>query len=450
MSIFHITLRNRPDDSFTPTLEGDDQLLTIPLYHQAGELILISETIFDQLARHNASLSVQMWDLLRLALTVYATDQYVSRAQHGYQGWSRYLRCYIPVAAPNRWNEIKPTLETLLSFLSGDHWTFQFREEQPTLYSVYEPRNPDGLTQVCLFSGGLDSLIGAMEQIEDGQRTALISHYKRGGAESTSQDSLIRAFREHYPPGVFRHFQFYVQPMHKHPLAVGKENSQRARSFLFVCLGLAIANSLGGTVPLIIPENGLISLNVPLTITRIGSHSTRTTHPFYIHMFGQLLDGLGIETKLRNPYQFHTKGEMLQPHRQSPLLTGHFEQSNSCSHPDIMRRAGERPNQHCGYCVPCIIRRASLQTIGLEDSYYFKDIIREPPSPTTEPGNNVQAFLLALQRIKSRKPEHLLFDVLRPGPLSFFNQGDINRCIATYKRGMLEVDQLLAPLHGTL
>lgn len=450
MSTFHVTLRNRPDDSFTPALEADDKLLTIPLYHQQGEPALVSETIFSQLNEHNASLPASMWDLLRLALTVYATDQYVSRAQHGYQGWSRYLRCYIPVAEPDRWDAVKQTLETLLSFLSGDHWTFQFRGEQPALYPVYEPRNPDALTRVCLFSGGLDSLIGALELLEDGQQTALISHYKRGGAESTSQDSLIRAFNEHYSPEMFRHFQFYVQPMHKHPLAVGKENSQRARSFLFVCIGLAIANSLGGSVPLIIPENGLISLNVPLTVTRIGSHSTRTTHPFYIYTFGKLLDGLGIETELKNPYQFRTKGEMLQPHRQSPLLTGHFQESNSCSHPDIMRRGRERPNQHCGYCVPCIIRRASLQTIGLQDAYYYKDIIREPPSPTTEPGNNVQAFLLALQQIESRKPEHLLFDVLRPGPLSFFNQEDIGRCVDTYRRGMLEVDQLLAPLHGTL
>lgn len=30
---------------------------------------------------------------------------------------------------------------------------------------------------------------------------------------------------------------------------------------------------------LLVPENGLIALNVPLDETRVGSFSTRTTHP---------------------------------------------------------------------------------------------------------------------------------------------------------------------------
>lgn len=450
MSTFHITLLNRPDDLFTPPISGDDKLLRIPLFETTDHSPLIGENIFERLQQNSCTLQSQSWDLLRLALTVYASDQYVSRAQHGYQGWSRYLRCYIPVADPARWNDIKATLENLLSFLSGDFWTFEFRLEQSEVYPTYEPSNLNNFSHVCLFSGGLDSLVGAIELIEDGKRTALISHYKRGGAESKSQDALISGFQENYAPELFRHFQFYVQPMHKHPLAVGKENSQRARSFLFVCLGVAIANSLGGGIPLIIPENGLISLNVPLTVTRIGTHSTRTTHPYYLNTFNQLLEGLGINVELENPYQFLTKGEMLQRKRHSRLVNDYFERTNSCSHPDIMRRAGERPNQHCGYCIPCIIRRAALQSIGLQDSYYFKDIISEPPSPMTEPGNNLQAFQLALRRIDGKGDNQLLFEILRSGPLSFFGQDQLNDCIQLYKRGMEEVSHLLDPLNGTL
>lgn len=445
MSTFHILLQNHPDDGYVPPFEGEDQLLRIPLYPLADQPPLIGENIFTLLNNHAFTLEAQTWDLMRLALAVYASDQYVSRAKHGYQGWSRYLRCYIPVADPARWNEVKATLETLLSFLSGDFWTFEFRQEQAELYTAYEPANPQDLSHVCLFSGGLDSLVGAVELIEAGERTALISHYKRGGAESPSQDALISAFQAQYAPELFAHFQFYVQPMHKHPMAVGKENSQRARSFLFVCLGIAIANSLGGGVPLIIPENGLISLNVPLTVTRVGTHSTRTTHPFYLHTFSQLLQGLGIGVSLENPYQFLTKGEMLQRKAQSPLVQGHFQLTNSCSHPDIMRRARQRPNQHCGYCIPCIIRRAALHTIGLQDDYYFKDIISDPPSPVTEPGNNLQAFQLALRRISGKVDDQLLFEVLRSGPLSFFDQDQLRDSIQLYRRGMEEVSQLLAP-----
>ena len=40
---------------------------------------------------------------------------------------------------------------------------------------------------------------------------------------------------------------------------------------------------------IIVPENGYISLNIPLTYSRIGSSSTRTTHPYYFELLNQLL-----------------------------------------------------------------------------------------------------------------------------------------------------------------
>src|SRR6266852_896439 len=45
---------------------------------------------------------------------------------------------------------------------------------------------------------------------------------------------------------------------------------------------------------LYVPENGLIALNVPLDPLRLGSFSTRTTHPFYIARWNELLKMVGM------------------------------------------------------------------------------------------------------------------------------------------------------------
>lgn len=51
-----------------------------------------------------------------------------------------------------------------------------------------------------------------------------------------------------------------------------------------------------------VPENGLIALNVPLDPLRLGALSTRTTHPFYMARWNDLLSALGIPGRLENPY----------------------------------------------------------------------------------------------------------------------------------------------------
>ena len=65
----------------------------------------------------------------------------------------------------------------------------------------------------------------------------------------------------------------------------GVENTTRSRSFLFISFGVFAVSGVKGVNELKIPENGLIALNVPLDNLRVGSHSTRTTHPFYLEMW---------------------------------------------------------------------------------------------------------------------------------------------------------------------
>jgi hypothetical protein len=77
----------------------------------------------------------------------------------------------------------------------------------------------------------------------------------------------------------------------------------RSRSLLYLALGLAAAAGFGGATPLIIPENGWISLNPPLTTNRLGSCSTRTTHPYFLEQLTGLWREVGLINPLVNPYK---------------------------------------------------------------------------------------------------------------------------------------------------
>src|SRR5262249_51932596 len=88
------------------------------------------------------------------------------------------------------------------------------------------------------------------------------------------------------------------------------EPSSRSRSLLFLALGLAVASIHG--VPLWIPENGFASINPPLGSERLGSLSTRTTHPTFLQGLTAALAKVGAHSAIENPFAGSTKGEMFQ------------------------------------------------------------------------------------------------------------------------------------------
>jgi len=148
---------------------------------------------------------------------------------------------------------------------------------------------------------------------------------------------------------------------------VGSEDTTRGRSFLFFSLGVAAGTALGRAFVLKVPENGLIALNVPLDRLRLGALSTRTTHPFYMARWNVLLGALSVEGKVENPYWDKTKGEMVAECANPTLLKQLAPLSLSCSSP-TKGRWTKKPQGHCGYCLPCLIRRASLR--GRDSTVY--------------------------------------------------------------------------------
>ena len=154
------------------------------------------------------------------------------------------------------------------------------------------------------------------------------------------------------------------------------ENTLRSRSFLFIALGMYVARSLGKQIPLLMPENGAIALNIPLTPARRGSCSTRTAHPFFLNTLREILGKLGIENPLCNPLELKTKGECVQQCLDQNVLHATAKESVSCakrSHKRTWRNTGKTV-RGCGKCLPCIYRRASLYQVGLDTEKYGRDI----------------------------------------------------------------------------
>ena len=103
----------------------------------------------------------------------------------------------------------------------------------------------------------------------------------------------------------------------------------------------------------------------------MGSSSTRTTHPYYMQLLQKLLNNLNIKVKLKNRYQFNTKGEMIENCKKPKFLKENIANTMSCSHPDQGRYNKEKVPSHCGTCLPCVIRRASIEkAYGSDNSSY--------------------------------------------------------------------------------
>jgi hypothetical protein len=432
---WHLVARTDAGDDYTPAIdEGTPRLVAV--FDDRSHPGYVSNDALDRIQAGGAvDLPAVVVDLLYLAMTVYCADLRVKRV-HGAGRWERNFVLHLPVSDRPRWTAASSILSRMLAFLTGDRWTLVFREGTgPGTHATKGPPAGEAPDVVSLLSGGLDSLVGALDLLASGRRVALVGHHGAGMTNSIQAavlDRLTGTFRDHIRP-----FMFYVQPPRS--LARDSETTMRARSVLFIALGLAVAASMH-VRKLVIAENGLISLNVPLTPARAGSSSTRTTHPHFLGLFRDLLRALELPLLIETPYSFATKGEMLRHCRLPDLLSTTVPATMSCSHPEAGRFRGHSPSMHCGYCVPCIIRRASLRAAGLPEGDYSLDAVASPPSADTATGRDLRAFEMAIERLDGARPSRYLADVLGTGPIP---ARDAARHAGVYRRGIAEVSTLL-------
>ena len=401
-----------PHDSYETPTGAEDRVLRVP-FNIPGDPDRLQSSVDEEFVRFGLEIAPPAEDLLNFAIAAYTADVRVSR-QGAFDTWTRDLELHLFVNDVERWEACRHAAEELLSFLTGDHWILRLRPT-PTQYVRQAPKvkevTPVAMETVSLFSGGLDSYVGAIDALEGFEQVALVGHHSQGsGATSKSQAGAISALRKSYPSDRSPFLQFWLSPPKGE--SRGSETTTRGRSILFLGLGIGVAAAMNAK-RLIVPENGFISLNVPLTPSRLGSFSTRTTHPHTIHLFRTLLKLLGISVGIELPYRFRTKGEMLRESKNQAALVEGLAITMSCAHPEAGRFA-RMPHQHCGRCVPCLIRRAAILAAGMADrtSYRHEDLRVDAPGGS---GTDMRVMRLALERFSQHPPD--IRDVLKAGPI---------------------------------
>lgn len=302
-------------------------------------------------------------DLMDLAISAYIVDELVAR-EKAPDGWSRDFNFLMPVRNPPVWEACTEKLRRTLYHLSGDLSSFTW-VERSTMPSLGRHRRtvPQRVDAVCLFSGGIDSLLGAHRLLSEGKKVLLVGH-QADGTTAHAQKELARALQLRFP-GRAALVQCRVSrssiegPRFALPEKV--EETHRPRSFLFLCLAVAVANA-SKAKDIYIPENGLIALNSPLQVSRVGSLSTRTAHPVFLMNFLDLVKCLGVyDGAIKNPFIYESKTDMIRG--LDPQLKGLVRGSISCARPS---RYKQMKVHHCGYCVPCLYRRVAMMEADLD------------------------------------------------------------------------------------
>jgi 7-cyano-7-deazaguanine synthase in queuosine biosynthesis len=377
-------------------------------------------------------------DLLLLGAGVYCADKTAPR-RGGPDGWTRRLRLRLPVADPGAW--ATAGWDAALRFLTGDRWCVEAypsdRHPLGGIRGVPAARTGLDVDGVCLFSGGLDSLCGAIDLLEDDpdRRLCLLSHHE-GGQASTAQLGLLDRLADYYGPDRIVSRRLYLRPApanrwQARPLPPARENTTRSRSLLFVAAAQAVAAATAPDTPVYVPENGFIGVNVPLTRARAGSLSTRTTHPHFMRLLSQATTTIGVDNPVVNPYRLQTKGEVLARSRNPGLLRKLAPLSISCAHPETARYVRRRQG-NCGYCFPCLIRRSALAHVGWDDGPYAWDVLSEGGllNRRARRGADLRAVVAGAF---ADRPDR---DVLRNGPLP---DGEREAFLGVWRRGLAEI-----------
>lgn len=302
------------------------------------------------------------WDFMSIALTVLSADFLVKRNESP-DGWTREIEIDVAVSNTTIWNSQKALVENMLGFLTTDIWKVSFSNNGYN-HSLRNNEEEIKINSDCitLLSGGMDSLIGLIDLNNSGKNPLVISQTVSG--DKSNQQTFTKAVN-----ASLKHLQL------NHNISCRGENSTRSRSIIFLAYGILAGSCLenyknGQKIKQYICENGLISLNIPLTKTRVGSLSTRTTNPIYINYLQTLLNNLRLNFTIENPYQFKTKGEMCVECKDQVLLKKLAKSSTSCG------RFARYGFTQCGRCFPCLIRRASFKQWKVQDrtGYFYKNL----------------------------------------------------------------------------
>jgi 7-cyano-7-deazaguanine synthase in queuosine biosynthesis len=353
-------------------------------------------------------------DMLEIAAYVYCADQFTKRGTELMTNmgadWRRKFRFRIPVRCPDVWGKdsVREALVETLGFLSEDEFSFDFRQAttstglQPYLGFSDPSAQAISPDEVILFSGGLDSLAGTVDElIGNNKKVALVSH-QSSTTVASKQNGLVNTLRERLQGRQL----FYV------PVTINKGQeeavtfTQRSRSLLFATLGLIIARMFRNN-KLSFFENGIVSFNFPISEHVLGARASRTTHPRVLadcsRLFSQLLsDNISIQ----NPYLWKTKSEVVQVLADRGCADL-ISQTLSCTRV----REATKIRHHCGTCSQCVDRQFGILAADLAEyepvDNYAIDLFKgqHEPGPAL---TMVESYVVRAQKLATMSEQTFL------------------------------------------
>ncbi len=363
-----------PENLIPQQLEENTKYFSIYSNPRRENVGYFGSTLIRDIQRAGLCPSDKIWDSNTIALSVASADNSLTRKDSA-DGWTRQIDLTIHLCNPSVWEPAKQEFEKTLRFLTGDFWFLTFKNGGISLptqpdreFKLFESTDFDE-DCVCLLSGGVDSLVGAIDLVTEGLSPIFVSQVVRGDADTQ------RTYAKRISPAS-HHFQW------NHNIHLPDDESE------------------GSTV--------------------------------YLKGIQRIWDKVGISLNLIRPYQFKTKGEVLAECKNQQLLKKLIFQSVSCGKYRVYKM------QHCGRCVPCLVRRAAFQHWGEVDQtsggYYSEQLKRINHGNPDDVGAAANACLIAEQSGIHR---------VISGNLSFADQQNRSDFASVFSRGLSEVKEFL-------
>lgn len=304
--------------------------------------------------------AVSAKDFLRIVAAAYLADRTVSRPQ---LAMLRDLHIVVHVEQPEAWTVLMlDRVADLLHWLSGDTWRITLVQADPGPEHTRPGTPVESVEAVSLLSGGLDSLCGALLQLDHTDTTVFLGHRDSSTSIRRAQEAVRTDLLARRPDFTYLRYAF-------RPLLPRREPTPRTRSLLFQAIATVLASGRGAT-RILVPENGFTSINPPLEPSRGGPLTTRSTHPWTFHLVQQILDALPLAgMSITNPHATMTKGELvaaaLRPGSADDLAVA--AATVSCAKQNAGRLPGANPNLNCGLCIACFVRRGAFAAAERSD-----------------------------------------------------------------------------------
>lgn len=350
-------------------------------------------------------------DLLEIAAYVYCADRWSHRGAKRaveYHAWSRDFVFHIKVRDLEFWSraDVCEQLSAALTFLSGDRsfeFDFQSGQETPAenLFDLKGIARADAKdARIALFSGGLDSLAGAYEFLNNNDdKLCLVSHRSSQPQIGKTQDALVNTLGTRFPNRV-QHYRFECNLTGQR----AAEETQRTRMFLYSATATAIAGTVG-IKEFSIFENGITSFNFLRRQELINARATRTTHPQTIQLLQTLFSTIvGDAFRIATPFIWKTKADVigeLAAANGTPLIVS----AVSCSR--TFQKIGAAT--HCGECSQCVDRRLASYAAHLDeidDAVPYAANFITTPSSTEEAKTTLVDYIRQAHEFATWNPDH--------------------------------------------